>query len=135
MFIQEELRMNAFTLKNSSNQKQYEKILKQIKEKIDNDNDVTKLTFPYRIFQEVAQRLCDNGFDIVIIEKKTLLGEKNTVKSEVSWENAKGGRKGNIVIKEIEETFLDRPVSVLNDFFERLVDLAEKKENDAKSKK
>ena len=127
--------MNAFTLKNDSNQKQYEKICKQIKEKIDTTNDVTKLVFPYRIFQEVAKRLADNGFDILIIEKKTLLGEKNTFKSEVSWENAKGGRKGNIVIKEIEETFMDRPVSIFNDFFERLVDLAEKKENEAKNKK
>lgn len=127
--------MNAFTLKNDSNQKQYDKICKQIKEKIDTTNDVTKLVFPYRIFQEVAKRLADNGFDILIIEKKTLLGVQNTFKSEVSWENAKGGRKGNIVIKEIEETFMDRPVSIFNDFFERLVDLAEKKENEAKNKK
>lgn len=127
--------MNAFTLKNESNQKQYDKICKQIKEKIETTNDVTKLVFPYRIFQEVAKRLAEEGFDILIIEKRTLLGEKNVFKSEVSWENAKGGRKGNIVIKEIEETFMDRPVSFFNDFFEHFIDLAEKKQNEAKNKK
>lgn len=126
--------MNAFNVKNDSNQKQYEKILKQIKEKIDTTNDVTKLTFPYRIFQDVVQRLCNNGFDVTIIETKTLLGERNTVKSEVSWENAKGGRKGNIVIKEVEENFLDRPVGIFNDLFERLGELSEKRRNnDAKN--
>ena len=73
--------MNAFTLKNESNQKQYDKICKQIKEKIETTNEVTKLVFPYRIFQEVAKKLADDGFDILIIEKKTLLGEKNIFKS------------------------------------------------------
>ena len=111
------------------------KSVNRLRKKIKTTNDVTKLVFPYRIFQEVAKRLADDGFDILIIEKKTLLGEKNIFKSEVSWENAKGGRKGNIVIKEIEETFMDRPVSFFNDFFEHFIDLAEKKQNEAKNKK
>lgn len=83
--------MKAFEVRRASVQSQYGLAMEGIRLAMENGNKSTRVGSG-TLYPEVAEMIAKDGFDIKIVKSDSHIMTYN----EVSWENAKEGKKGTI---------------------------------------
>ena len=91
--------MKAFEVRRASVQSQYGLAMEGIRLAMENGHKSTRVGYG-TLYPEVAEMIAKDGFDIKIVKSDSHIMSYN----EVSWENAKEGKKGTITYY-VDETF------------------------------